>query len=218
MNSSERSLAPPYDNELLPVPPKANGEQTIASHGELKPELGLRDLTLFAIAFIVGPRWIAIAAHAGPGSIVLWIIAAVLFAAPLGVAVAALLQKYPDAGGLYLWTRNDFGPWHGFLAFWMYWFGIALTLPGSAMFAVSMSAYALGPTYAHLADSRDLRAGGLADVSIWIAIGTNLVGMKIGKWTENPGGITSWMLGACWWPSQRWCGRGTEARRRCIWI
>jgi len=162
---------------------------------QLKPELGLRDLTLFAIAFIVGPRWIAIAAHAGPGSILLWVIAAVLFAAPLGVAVAALLQKYPGAGGLYLWTRNDFGSWHGFLAFWIYWFGIALTLPGSVMFAVSMSAYALGPTYAHLADSR-VYVLVISLVVIWIAIGTNLVGMQVGKWTENPGGITSWVLGA----------------------
>ena len=66
----------------------------------LKRELGLRDLTLFAIACIVGPRWIAVAASAGPGSVILWIGAAVLFAAPLGVAVAALIHKYPDAGGL----------------------------------------------------------------------------------------------------------------------
>src|SRR5579863_535514 len=121
---------------------------------QLKPELGLRDLTLFAIAFIVGPRWISVAAHAGPGSIFLWIAAAVLFAAPLGVAVAALLKKYPGTGGLYIWSRNDFGPWHGFLSFWIYWFGIALTMPAVAMFSISMSAYALGPNFAHLADSR----------------------------------------------------------------
>ena len=36
---------------------------------ELKRELGLRDLTLFAITCIVGTRWIAAAAHAGPGSV-----------------------------------------------------------------------------------------------------------------------------------------------------
>src|SRR5438046_2576820 len=39
----------------------------------LKRELGLRDLTLFAIAGIVGPRWISVAASAGPGSVMLWI-------------------------------------------------------------------------------------------------------------------------------------------------
>jgi amino acid transporter len=161
----------------------------------LKRELGLRDLSLFAIAVIVGPRWIAIAAHAGPSSLTLWIAAAGFFAAPLGVAVAALMQKYPGAGGLYLWTRNDFGPWHGFLAFWTYWFSIALTLPSSAMITMSMSAYTFGPSYAHLADSTVyVLLTSLA--AIWIAIGTNLVGTNVGTWTENMGGITSWLLGA----------------------
>ena len=160
----------------------------------LKRELGQRDLILFAIACIVGPRWIAVAASAGPGSVILWIGAAVLFAAPLGVAVAALIHKYPDAGGLYAWTRHDFGPWHGFLCFWLYWFSIALTLPNSAMFAMSMSAYALGPKYAYLADNQTFVVVATF-ASIWIALGTNIVGMKVGKWTENLGGITAWMLG-----------------------
>jgi amino acid transporter len=160
----------------------------------LQRELNFRDLTLFAIACIAGPRWIAIAAHAGPSSITLWICAALLFACPLGASVAALMAKYPGPGGIYLWTRNDFGPWHGFLAFWTYWFSIALTLPSSAMATMSTSAYAWGPSYAYLADSRTyvlLAALG----AIWVALGTNLVGMNIGKWTENIGGSTTWVLG-----------------------
>jgi amino acid transporter len=161
----------------------------------LKRELGLRDLTLFAVVCIFGPRWIAIAAHAGPASITLWIAAALFFAVPLGVAVAALMAKYPGAGGLYLWTRQDFGSWHGFLAFWTYWFAIALTLPSSAMATVSTSAYAFGPSHAYLADSRAYVL--IVSLSaIAIALGTNLVGMRIGKWTENLGGITGWLLGA----------------------
>lgn len=162
---------------------------------ELRRELGLFDLTLFAIACIVGPRWIAVAAGAGPGSISLWIAAALAFAAPLSIAVAALIAKYPAAGGIYVWARQDFGPWHGFLCFWVYWFSIALTLPSSAMFAMSVSAYTLGPQFAHLADDRWFVV--IASlVSIWIGLATNIVGMKVGKWTENIGGITSWLLGA----------------------
>ena len=160
---------------------------------ELRRELGLRDLTLFAITCIVGVRWVPAAAHAGPGSVTLWLLAAVLFTAPLAVAVAALCVKYPGAGGLYLWTRGDFGPWHGFLCFWIYWMGIAFWFPSAAMFYMSVGAYTLGPSYAHLADSRTyLIAASLA--AIWIALGTNLVGMKIGKWTENIGGATTWLL------------------------
>ena len=161
----------------------------------LRRELGLRDLTLFAAACVIGPRWITVAASAGPGSVALWIAAAVLFAAPLGVAVAALIGKYPGAGGLYRWAREDFGPWHGFLCFWVYWFGITLTVPSSAMFAMSMSAYTLGPEYEHLAGNQTYVVLTTL-VSIWVALITNIVGMKVGKWTENLGGFTSWLLGA----------------------
>jgi amino acid transporter len=161
---------------------------------ELRRELGFFDLTLFAIACIVGPRWIAVAAGAGPGSVLLWLGAAITFAAPLGVAVAALIAKYPEAGGLYVWAREDFGPWHGFLCFWVYWFAIALTLPSSAMFAMSVSAFTLGPEYAHLADNQAYVVI-VSLISIWIGLATNIVGMKVGKWTENLGGITSWLLG-----------------------
>jgi len=155
----------------------------------LRRELGLRDITLFAIACIIGTRWIASAAHAGPGSILLWLLAAIFFLIPLSIAVAVLTVKHPVAGGLYRWTRADFGPWHGFLAFWIYWTGIAIWFPSAAMFYMSIALSAPG-----LADNRaGLVLASLA--AIWIALGTNLVGVKIGKWTENLGASASWILG-----------------------
>jgi amino acid transporter len=160
----------------------------------LKRELGLRDLTLFAVACIVGVRWIPAAAHAGPGSVTLWLLAAIFFVAPLAVAVAALCVKYPGAGGLYLWTRGDFGQWHGFLCFWIYWMGIAFWYPSAAIFYMSVGAYTLGPSYAHLADSR-IYLVGTSLLAIVIALGSNMIGMKIGKWTENLGGIATWVIG-----------------------
>jgi APA family basic amino acid/polyamine antiporter len=62
------------------------------------------------------------------------------------------------------------------------------------MFAMSMSAYALGPKYAYLGDNQTFVVVATF-VSIWIALGTNIIGMKVGKWTENLGGITAWLLG-----------------------
>ena len=161
----------------------------------LKRELGLRDVTFFAIACIVGTRWIPAAAHAGPGSVTLWLLAAVLFMVPLAIAVAALSVKYPGTGGLYLWTRNDFGRWHGFLCFVVYWIGIAFWFPSAAMFYMSAGIYALGPSYTWLAESRVFVLA-ISLVAIWIALGTNLIGMKIGKWTENAGACATWVLGA----------------------
>ena len=160
----------------------------------LKREMGLRDVTLFAIACIVGTRWIPAAAHAGPDAITLWLLAAVLFVVPLAIAVAALIVKYPGAGGLYLWTRGDFGPWHGFLCVWVYWMGLAAWFPTATMFYMGAWFFTLGPRYAHLADDRAALVG-VALVAIWIALGSNLVGVKIGKWTENIGAGAMWVLG-----------------------
>jgi len=160
----------------------------------LKRELGLRDLTLFAMSCVISVRWLPIAAHAGPGSVALWILAAVLFMAPLTVAVAALVSKYPGAGGLYLWTRNDFGAWPGFLCFWIYWIGTTFLFPSASMLYVRAGFGMFGPAFARHGDDRVyLLAATLA--MIWIALGSNLVGLKIGKWTENLGAVATWAVG-----------------------
>ncbi len=156
---------------------------------QLRREMGLRDVTLFAIACIIGTRWIPAAAHAGPGSVTLWLLAALLFVIPLAIAVAALIVKYPGAGGLYLWTRGDFGAWHGLLCFWVYWMGLAVWFPSATMFYMSVGLGTVGivPGRATLL--------AVSIVAIWVALGTNLLGVKIGKWTENFGGASSWVLG-----------------------
>ncbi len=164
------------------------------SEGHLRRELGLRDLSLFLIALMIGPRWISVAAHGGPGTILLWILAALFMAVPLAIAVAALSAKYPGAGGLYLWARQDFGPWHGFLNFWVYWLSVCFLFPGAALFVLGISVYSLGPAYAYLAENRYYMIGGSL-LLLWIALGTNLIGVNIGKWTENIGGAMPWILG-----------------------
>jgi amino acid transporter len=147
-------------------------------------------MTLFAISCIVGTRWIAAAAHGGPGSITLWALSAVFFCVPLAIACGTLAAKHPNSGGLYLWAKHDFGPWHGFLAFWVYWLAIAIWFPGAAMFYMSAGLHALG-----LPDDGPLVLAA-ALLAIWIPLGTNIVGVNVGKWTQNAGGAAAWALSA----------------------
>ena len=77
----------------------------------LRKELGLRDLVLFNIAALISTRWIGVAAHVGPGSIGLWVLAAALFLVPCAFVVANLSRRFPEEGGLYVWTREAFGEW-----------------------------------------------------------------------------------------------------------
>jgi glutamate:GABA antiporter len=184
---------------------------------KLKRELGVRDLTLFAIACITSARWIPIAAHAGASSITLWLMAALFFAVPLTIAVAALVRKYPDAGGLYVWTREDFGPWHGFLSFWLYWIAIACLFPSATLLYMRISFALLGPKHAALGDNRAYLLGATL-VAVWIAIGSNTIGVKVGKWTENLGAIATWIVGvllivvAC----MTWMRRGSATAPQII--
>jgi glutamate:GABA antiporter len=116
------------------------------------------------------------------------VLAAIFFLIPLSIAVAVLTVKHPVTGGLYRWTSADFGPWHGFLAFWVYWMSTAFWFPSAALFYVSVALSAQG----FAENPAVLVLVSLA--AIWIALGTNLVGVNIGKWTENLGASASWIL------------------------
>ena len=101
--------------------------QTLTPHmsettPELRRELGLRDLVLFNVAALVSTRWIAAAAHSGSGALSLWMLAAVFFLVPCALAVAHLSRRFPQEGGIYIWTREAFGPWHGFACGWFDYF------------------------------------------------------------------------------------------------
>ncbi|HEX4021293.1 MAG TPA: APC family permease [Acidobacteriaceae bacterium] len=163
----------------------------LQSEPRLRRELGLRDLILFSIAGLIGTRWLAAAAQTGPGSVSLWILAVLFFLIPSAICIARLSSIYPEEGGMYVWTKAYFGEWHGFLCFWLYWLGLAFWFPSFLMAITSMIIYAFAP---HLAENR-LYVLPASMLLLWIAIGTNLVGLKVGKWVDNIGGIASYGLG-----------------------
>jgi amino acid transporter len=161
---------------------------------ELRRELGLRDLVLFNIAAVAGIRWLAAAAHTGPGSITLWLLAAAFFFVPSAMAVSRLTERYPEEGGIYAWTKHSFGDWHGFLCGWCYWLSNLFFFPNLLLAGVGISVYAFGREYARLADNRVFVVM-VSLAVLWVAALTNLVGVRIGKWTENVGGLATYAAG-----------------------
>ena len=55
-----------------------------AQSAGLKKELGVRDLALTQILFIVGLTWIGVAGKLGPPHVVFWLLAIALFYLPAG--------------------------------------------------------------------------------------------------------------------------------------
>jgi len=110
----------------------------------LKRALGFRDLTLFYIVSGLSVRWTATAAAAGPGTLLIWIVGLVGFFVPLAASVIELSSRYPQEGGLYVWTREAFGDFSGFLAAWTYWVSNLPYFPGVLYFGAGSVLFAFG--------------------------------------------------------------------------
>jgi len=102
-----------------------------------KRVMGFRDLLLFYVVTGISLRWIATAAAAGPRSIVIWIGAWLAFYTPLALSVIELSSRYPNEGGLYVWSKRAFGDFSGFMAAWTYWTSNLPYFPAVLYFAAS---------------------------------------------------------------------------------
>ena len=155
---------------------------------QLRREMGFWDVLLFNIAAVLGPRWIAAAAHNGPSSLSLWALAAIFFFVPTALVITELSTRFPSEGGLYVWTREAFGDFHGFVAGWAYWVYSFFYFPGLLLASTAMSAYVGGIGRSSLAnDTRFLVSGSL--LLLGVAVALNIVGLNIGKWLQNAGGV-----------------------------
>lgn len=159
----------------------------------LRRELSLRDLVLFNIAALVSVRWIGVAAHVGPGAITLWLAAAVFFLVPCAFVVANLSRRFPQEGGLYIWTREAFGPWHAFSCGWFYYLNNVFWIPGVLVSMVGMTTYAFNPRSEALAENPWFVLP-CALILLTGAIAANYAGLRIAKWMDNFGGIGAYLI------------------------
>lgn len=173
---------------MQPAPGTAMDTQP---HGLVRG-MGLWDVILFNIAAVVGPRWVASAAHTGPNAIGLWLTAAVLFFLPTALVITELATRYPHVGGIYAWTHEAFGPFHGFVSGWSYWTYSIVYFPALLNASVAMAAYMGGPRMAALATNKPFVIVGsllILGLAIWL----NIVGVRVGKWLENAGAIGTYV-------------------------
>jgi len=167
-------------------------EDTTAPKSQLRRAMGFWDVLLFNIAAVLGPRWIASAAHNGTSSISLWVLAAVLFFLPTALIIIELSTRYPAEGGLYVWSKEAFGDFHGFVAGWAYWSYTVFYFPGLLTASVAMSVYIGGPKYWVLAkDPHYLLWSSMALLAVAVVL--NIVGLNIGKWLQNAGGVSTYL-------------------------
>ncbi len=165
------------------------------SRPALRRELRLWHLVLFNISAVAGVRWLAAAAHAGPGSLTLWLLSALAFFLPSALVVSSLAARFPEEGGFYIWTKRAFGDWHGFLCAWLYFVSNILYFPTLLLSGVAMASYMFGDAGIKYSEN-PWYAIPVTLTALWIAFVANLLGLRVGKWPTILGGGSTYIVAA----------------------
>ena len=154
--------------------------------------LGRRDLVLLFVVAVFNLNVVPSIAANGGVTIWLWIISLVLFFWPQGIAVIELAHRYPGEGGVYLWAKEVFGDFHGFLSGWCYWTNNMLYVPTIMLYFVGVSVYVLGPAHHDLADKKAFAAI-VSLALLFLLTFFNILGLGVGKWINNFGAIGTFL-------------------------
>jgi amino acid transporter len=154
----------------------------------LKRVLGRWDLVLLFVVAVFNLNVVPSIAANGGVTVWLWLISLLLFFWPQGIAVIELAHRYPGEGGVYLWAKEVFGDFHGFLSGWCYWTNNMLYVPTVMLYFVGVSVFAMGPGHAALADNKNFAMVTSLVLLAFLTI-LNIVGLGVGKWLNNVGAI-----------------------------
>ncbi len=157
-----------------------------------KRVMGFRDLLLFYVVTGVSLRWIATAAVAGPSSIVIWIGAWFAFYTPLALSVIELSSRYPNEGGIYVWTKRAFGDFSGFMSAWTYWTCNLPYFPAVLYFAASNALFIRQDSWGHLSNNTTYYIL-FSLIALTVATVLNVFGLDVGTWLHNMGALAMWI-------------------------
>jgi amino acid transporter len=163
-----------------------------ARSGVLKKELGLFDLVLTQVVFVVGTFWVGWAARLGHEQNVFWILAIVTFYIPLAVAVIFLNRLMPLEGGLYQWSKLAFNEFVAFMVGWNLWVFAISILAGVGLIVTTNISYAIGPSAAEMKETTTT----IVLISFILVVGMVIAaarGLALGKWIHNVGALVHLM-------------------------
>ncbi len=167
----------------------ASAEAAVEAHSAtLKKELGVKDLALTQILFIVGLTWIGVAGKLGPSNMVFWVLALVLFYVPSAVVVMYLNKLMPLEGGLYQWAKLGFNQSIGFLLAWNLWLYVITLTSELGLAVTTYLAYAIGPSASWMTESHWVPAL-MSAFLIALMVVASTIGLSVGKWVHNTGGL-----------------------------
>ena len=158
----------------------------------LKRELNLYDLTLLLVVAVVNINVLPQLCAEGWRAVSLWVLGFLSFLIPLAIAVEEFGKRYPEEGGIYIWTRKEFGEFHAFISGWCYWTNNLFYIPSVLFITVGVLTYLGGQEAAPLAENPMFMT--VASVALlWFITLLHIRGLSAGKWLNNMGGISIWV-------------------------
>jgi amino acid transporter len=162
-------------------------EHEIESHSEaLEKPLGLSDLALTQILFVVGSSWVGAAAKLGQAHLFFWLLAILLFYIPQAAVVIYLNRLMPLEGGIYQWAKLGFSEFAGFMVAWNLWLLSITVIALGGMFVTTNISYAIGESAAWMPNNKWC----VSFISCALVAGlgwTGVRGLSLGKWVHNIG-------------------------------
>jgi amino acid transporter len=171
-------------NEVIRTPAAPGAVET----PHLRRVLGKWDLVLLFVVAVFNLNVLPSIAANGGVTVWLWCLALLLFFWPQGIAVIELAHRYPGEGGVYLWAKEVFGDFHGFLSGWCYWTNNMMYVPTIMLYFVGVSVFILGSGHESLADNKSFALTASLVLLILLVV-LNVIGLGVGKWINNVGGI-----------------------------
>ena len=170
------------------MPEAAGSRRVEAESAQLRKELGLRDLALTQILFIVGLSWVGTAAKLGPEQIPFWLGAMATFYLPQALVVIHLSRRFPLEGGLYQWTKLGLNGFLAFMVAWNLWLFAIVLLGAFGLQVANAIVYAVGPPAQWLSGNK-VFIGAVTGVLMGGLLLVSILGLGVSKWVHNAGAV-----------------------------
>ncbi|MGD0985410.1 MAG: amino acid permease [Acidimicrobiales bacterium] len=162
----------------------ADLDHQMSSRNERKAHtLGLTSATGLVIGSIVGTGVFTMpAVLAGAGTMSLVVLGVIAVGALLlGVLFGQLTKRVPNSdGGVYAYSRHEFGDFAGYLVGWCYW---VQAWAGNAAIVASWVFYV--DALFSINHPSDMENWGIALLGLWVPAVVNLVGVRQMAWFQN---------------------------------
>src|SRR5438270_3111055 len=171
-----------------------DAEQNVEAHSaSLKKPLGLADLALTQILFVVGSSWVGTAAKLGSSHLFFWLLVILLFYIPQAAVVIYLNRLMPLEGGLYQWAKLGLNEFAGFIVAWNLWLLSITVIALGGMFVTTNISYAIGESASWMPNSKWCVL--LISCALVAGLGwAGFRGLSLGKWVHNIGALAMFLV------------------------